>query len=500
MPTNGSCSLTLRVPATSTEPFPLYGIMPYDYANPGESVPSSLSAVWTWCTSSATAQRYAVLWSSAEESDAEFVQWQTLLSALLPERNTQAIRTLVQGEMQVMQQMEVHRQTQVVYINGWPSQSHEDLFRAEDRYPDVWAYSDAIRMPLSNDEKAHVESEISMCGYIMLRLKDYFQRARPYQTARMLDFPLKPLASGSAATPALPSGHALQTMCAFAATYEVLVVRPNASAFDASAWRALMRYAYDIGDRRVVAGVHYPTDNYASSMIFNRIVARAWPRAHAAGMRFAESAAERRVLCGRAFPELCLEPVLNTSAALATLNESARDPSRGPSRDPSRDPSWDPSTPSPPMPTNGSCSLPLRVPATSTEPFPLYGIMPYDYANPDESVPSSLSAVWTWCTSSATAQRYAVLWSSAEESDAEFVQWQTLLSALLPERNTQAIRTLVQGEMQVMQQMEVHRQTQVVYINGWPSQSHEDLFRAEDSDYQMVGLPDAIGMPLSNDE
>ena len=157
-----------------------------------------------------------------------------------------------------------------------------------------------------------------MCGYIVLRLKDYFQRARPYQTARMLDFPLNPLA-GERGSPILAVRTRAADHVRFAATYEVLVVRPNASAFDASAWRALMRYAYDIGDRRVVAGVHYPTDNYASSMIFNRIVARAWPRAHAAGMRFAESAAERRVLCGRAFPELCLEPVLNTSAALAAL-------------------------------------------------------------------------------------------------------------------------------------------------------------------------------------
>ena len=33
----------------------------------------------------------------------------------------------------------------------------------------------------------------------------------------------------------------------------------------------LLRIGYDFGDRRIVAGVHYPSDNYASAAVFNML-------------------------------------------------------------------------------------------------------------------------------------------------------------------------------------------------------------------------------------
>ena len=136
---------------------------------------------------------------------------------------------------------------------------------------------------------------------------------------------------------------------------------------------------------------------------------------------------------------------------------------------------------SPDASSGHACSLPERTPPTSTEPFPPYGVMASQYIS-DGATRSNSSAVWTWCASSDVVQSYGVLWNSPEASDAEFVRWQALLSELLPERDTQAIRTLVQAELREMQQMEAHRQTHVVYINGWPGSSHDDLFRSEDTD------------------
>ena len=129
---------------------------------------------------------------------------------------------------------------------------------------------------------------------------------------------------------------------------------------------------------------------------------------------------------------------------------------------------------SPDASSGHACSLPERTPPTSTEPFPPYGVMASQYISFSEGATrSNSSSAWTWCASRDDVQFYGVLWDSlwdsAEASDAEFVRWQALLSELLPERDTQAIRTLVQAELREMQQMEAHRQNCMRVLSSGPA-------------------------------
>ena len=67
------------------------------------------------------------------------------------------------------------------------------------------------------------------------------------------------------------------------------MIAPGGSSREA-ALTAIYRVAYDIGDRRMIAGVHYPSDNYASALLVNHVLGPAlFPRAQRAGMIFATS-------------------------------------------------------------------------------------------------------------------------------------------------------------------------------------------------------------------
>lgn len=94
-----------------------------------------------------------------------------------------------------------------------------------------------------------------------LPAKDALQRPRPYQMAslqgRAFDYEL----AKSAVTSAIPSGHCIQGIqgvCMAVLELSAAGVLPS------EALARLRQYAVDHGDRRVFAGVHYPSDNLAS--------------------------------------------------------------------------------------------------------------------------------------------------------------------------------------------------------------------------------------------
>ena len=93
-------------------------------------------------------------------------------------------------------------------------------------------------------------------------LKRLFQRPRPQLTSLLLGRPaLQVLPSKSAITPSMVSGHCIQGMLAlaqvFVAMRPVLDAKPELSAL-------VQRFWIDTGDRRVFAGLHYPSDNVGS--------------------------------------------------------------------------------------------------------------------------------------------------------------------------------------------------------------------------------------------
>lgn len=94
-------------------------------------------------------------------------------------------------------------------------------------------------------------------------LKREFVRPRPYQCALIFGHDqFKYEVAYSATHSSFYSGHCLEGILFSAAVAEVW--GKDEELFDSEARTALMRYAVDFGDRRVFAGVHYPSDNIAS--------------------------------------------------------------------------------------------------------------------------------------------------------------------------------------------------------------------------------------------
>jgi PAP2 superfamily len=96
----------------------------------------------------------------------------------------------------------------------------------------------------------------------ILHFKILFQRPRPYQCSMTLpfrDFVQEP--SASFTTPSFPSGHCFQAIMMMLELYRRLQKAP---ATKHASGLGLARYAAHVGDRRVMAGLHFPTDNIAS--------------------------------------------------------------------------------------------------------------------------------------------------------------------------------------------------------------------------------------------
>jgi hypothetical protein len=97
-------------------------------------------------------------------------------------------------------------------------------------------------------------------GSLHFQLKQKFQRPRPYQVAfiqQRRDFQHEFTRLGP--HPSLVSGHCLQGCVAGMSAYLLL-----APGLDFASVDVLKQFAVDIGDRRVFAGVHYPSDNLSS--------------------------------------------------------------------------------------------------------------------------------------------------------------------------------------------------------------------------------------------
>mmetsp|Transcript_37992 Transcript_37992/g.61736 ORF Transcript_37992/g.61736 Transcript_37992/m.61736 type:complete len:423 (-) Transcript_37992:184-1452(-) len=150
-----------------------------------------------------------------------------------------------------------------------------------------------------------VNTQITQAGIIVGHLKTYFNRARPQQSAGNLNVTFKYVPAFSGNTPAFPSGHCIQGKMAIAQIYH-----ENFALFQSNATltKELLKWAYDIGDRRMVGGVHWPTDNYASNTLANDLMAISFPNTSAAHIHWPVNATEMTHLCGASYPSMCNSP------------------------------------------------------------------------------------------------------------------------------------------------------------------------------------------------
>jgi hypothetical protein len=97
-------------------------------------------------------------------------------------------------------------------------------------------------------------------GTLALQIKEKLQRPRAYQVAFIQsrpDFTNQPAATAD--TPSMCSGHCLQASMAGGQFFDEAGPHMSQSSIE-----ILQQFTVDIGDRRVFAGVHYPSDNLAS--------------------------------------------------------------------------------------------------------------------------------------------------------------------------------------------------------------------------------------------
>lgn len=114
-------------------------------------------------------------------------------------------------------------------------------------------------------------------GYTSMHLKYHLQRPRAYQVATLVGADWFTWNLGATSmSPSMSSGHALQGLLLAAGTFEGLLQKGVALSSEAKV--GLAQFGVDIGDRRVFAGIHYPSDNIASWIAVGRLAKKVFHR------------------------------------------------------------------------------------------------------------------------------------------------------------------------------------------------------------------------------
>ena len=112
-------------------------------------------------------------------------------------------------------------------------------------------------------DKEFLNKIVNDSTVVILKQKYLFNRPRPSVMAKSLGVPMSPLKSGTADTPAYPSGHSGQSRVV--ALYLSEVHRDHGKSF--------LDLAEECGQSRLNAGLHYPSDHEAGVEIGNKLYA-----------------------------------------------------------------------------------------------------------------------------------------------------------------------------------------------------------------------------------
>lgn len=154
--------------------------------------------------------------------------------------------------------------------------THKVLFQDEDEtkpglpYPTLDFYLPKVPVETLTALKDAIKKSVLGFGPAPLRFKELFQRPRPYQAAFMLNRLFSFELARSSMTPSMLSGHSLTGLLGRCAGYMTSRLRHQLEDVG-GAVAELQHYSVDIGDRRVFAGVHYPSDNIGSWFVALRL-------------------------------------------------------------------------------------------------------------------------------------------------------------------------------------------------------------------------------------
>jgi PAP2 superfamily len=159
-----------------------------------------------------------------------------------------------------------------VDVNGvLLNRTHDECFRSEDSRQDTFKEFRYYSANLLADDlgafPALFEAGMSnRVGTLTMQLKRRFQRPRPYQVAEIISAEyFSYLDAATPHHPALPAGHCIQGL--FGGLHVFHNWSSRKGKFGQEQYDALMQYSIDFGDRRVMAGLHYPSDILISWMV-----------------------------------------------------------------------------------------------------------------------------------------------------------------------------------------------------------------------------------------
>jgi hypothetical protein len=175
--------------------------------------------------------------------------------------------------------------------------THSDLFAEEDDgkigFGFDYARYDPTLAPLVAAQFRIVlqAGYVNKVGTMPLQLKNVFQRPRPWQMAFIQGRSTYQYRfAASADTSSLISGHCIQGLIGVCNIYAELGPLMTAQSID-----VLKQLAVDIGDRRVFAGVHYPSDSLSSWFTAAELVPHVFAPSRAPAVkRFLHSAIKQK--------------------------------------------------------------------------------------------------------------------------------------------------------------------------------------------------------------
>lgn len=166
---------------------------------------------------------------------------------------------------------------------------HRQFFLREDekshelKFPTMQYYDRNLRPELASGiETRFFGGMTTRAGSVALQFKHRMQRPRAFQMAFLLEGEASKFAyhqANTAHSPAIISGHGLQGLMGGVSAVEALLSSnyPDVDEYLPAVWQ----FAVDMGDRRAMAGVHYPSDNLASWVVALRLTPYVTVKEHA---------------------------------------------------------------------------------------------------------------------------------------------------------------------------------------------------------------------------
>jgi hypothetical protein len=167
-----------------------------------------------------------------------------------------------------------------IVFKGYPK-THFEFFKYEDFNTFNWkVYYNYLKVKYFDVTGVNIISYymidhiLSKYNYLILDIKQTFNRLRPFQSSLIENIPIKHYITYAGQTPALPSGHSTQGFIIGALFYSY--GKKYFNSLDQfklkSELELLIRVIRDTGHRRIMSGIHYPSDMIASWYIYLNII------------------------------------------------------------------------------------------------------------------------------------------------------------------------------------------------------------------------------------